>query len=121
MAAGEAMDLLRDYFRQERERVIEPPADFGARVLSRAALLPREQETAWDAAFATGRQVLAAAVVCIVVLMAMNELMPALPGRGPTQIYLESELNPDEQMLYLDAETPPPPVLFQELIAAEEQ
>ena len=115
------MDSLNAFFKQEREKVFEPDVDFCGRVMSRLAQPPVKSESLWESVLATSRPALAAVVACMAIVIGLYVLSPAEPSRGPSQIYLESELTSDEQLLYLAPEPLPTAVVFQELISPEAQ
>ena len=112
---------LQEIFRQERGRVFMPPAGFGERVLHRLEERPVQSQTFWDTVFAAGWPVLAATVAGLLILVGMQMMLPATPNRGLSEIYAESVVPPAERAIYMDVDTPPPPVVFEQLISVDEQ
>ena len=110
------MDSLTAFFKQEQESVYKPSAEFCERVMFRLGQQRPQPETPWETVLASTRPLLAAALACLLVLISMDMIIPIEPTRGATQIYLESEFNPGEALLYLESETPPTDVVFQGLI-----
>lgn len=112
---------MQEIFRQERGRVFIPPASFGERVLHRLEERPVQSQTFWDTVFTAGWPVLAATVAGLLILVGMQMMLPAPPNRGLSEIYAESVVPPAERAIYMDVDTPPPTVVFEQLISVDEQ
>jgi hypothetical protein len=118
------MNLLREFFNEERKRVIEPDAFFTQRVMARLDQR-RSDRTAWDfgiweAVPNSTRPVLALALILILCFVAAEVFIPQMPQHGVVESFLAPEQNPAESFLYSDTELPSRPVVMEQLIALEE-
>jgi len=115
------MDSLKTFFEQEKQRVFTPPADFNYRVMQGLPERNSDPETLWDSILLLKRPILAATLGSVITIFGLNMMSTPEPTRGPTQIYLESELQPGEELLYVEADTPSTPIVFTQLISVDSQ
>lgn len=117
------MSSLKDFYKAEQKRVIEPDAFFTHRVMARLdeRLNGRAFQEAgfWDAIPGSTRPVLAFALMLILCFVIVEMFVPQLPQRGMVESFLAPEQSPAESFLYTDAEVASQDVL-QQLIAPEE-
>jgi hypothetical protein len=112
---------LTELFKMEQERVFEPGADFTQRVVWRLSQQSGQQQMQWETMMVVTRKMLPVVVTCLLALIGIQLLTPVKPNRGLTQIYVESEVSPVEEHLYLDTQPPPASVVFDELISGNAQ
>ena len=115
------MNQLKDFFDQERKRVIEPDAYFTQRVMARLNERPDQNFGIWDLVPNSTRSVLAVALMLILCFVAVETFLPQVPQRGMVESFLESEQNPAESFLYNEADVPSRQDVMKQLIALEDQ
>jgi hypothetical protein len=111
---------LTEFFSQEREKFLTPTSGFCERVMFGLQKQPPSQ-TFCDALSAASWPVLGTALAGSLILIAIGMMLPAVPNRGPTDIYAESEFPTPQQPIYIDVDVPPTTVVFGELISEDEQ
>ena len=111
---------LDRFFRNERERVIEPDAFFAQRVMARVAARLREprENGIWEGVRSGAKPVFALAFVLLLAFMAVQMFIPEMPSRGPIDAFLSPEQN-GEHLIYLGDE-PSNPELERMIIITED-
>jgi hypothetical protein len=118
------MSPLKDFFEEERKRVLKPDAFFTQRVLARldeAVNGNRVRELGfWDVIPSSTRPVLAFALMLILCFVVVEFFVPQLPERGIVESFLAPEQSPAESFLYNDTDVASQDVL-QQLIEPEDE
>jgi hypothetical protein len=100
------MNLLNEFFKQEKQRVFEPGPYFAARVLARLKAQPTAEMSLWESILSAARPVMAAALTLVLLLLGVHMFLPVEPSRGMIESYFASEVSPGESMIYNDSEAP---------------
>ena len=118
------MSPLKDFFEEERNRVLKPDAFFTQRVMARlneAVSVKRIRDLGfWDAVPSSTRPVLAFALMLILAFMVVEVFIPQLPERGMVESFLAPDQSPAESFLYNDTDVASQDVL-QQLIEPEDE
>ena len=115
------MNLLRNFFHEEKKRVFLPPPFFTQRILARLNARRLMTESGiWELLPTCARSVFALALMLVVCFLALEMFIPRIPERGLLEAYLEPEESAAESVLYSESEVPAGQDFF-ELIALEEQ
>jgi hypothetical protein len=118
------MNSMKDFFKAEQKRVIEPDAFFTQRVMARLdeRLEGRAFQDAgfWDAIPGSTRPVLALALMLILCFVIVEMFVPQVPQRGMVESFLAPEQSPAESFLYTDTDEVASQDVLQQLIAPEE-
>jgi len=114
------MNLLKEFFSQEKKRVFEPDPHFAGRVMARLKAQPATEMSLWDSILAASRPVMAAALTLVLLLLGAHMLLPVEPNRGMIEAYFASEVSPGESLIYNDSEAPSHEQLEQLMILENE-
>jgi hypothetical protein len=115
---------LKDFFKQERNRVFTPSPFFSQRVMALVRDRSAKQELdygLWDIVADLTRPVFAVSMVVFLVFVAVQTFVPVIPDRGMLEAYLEPDQTPGESVLYSGAEPPNREELFVEMMGLGEQ
>ena len=112
---------LQDFFRQERNRVFEPDADFIQHVMVRVRAQDSVPQTLWDMALGAARPIVAIAVCLLFILLAIETFVPVIPRRGMIEAYLSPQVSASENLFYADTQSPPSDELLEPLILGSPQ
>jgi len=113
-------ELLKQFFRKEREKVFVPSPLFAQRVLSILGKRSSTDAGIWDMVPHAARSVFTLAIGLILCFVVLEMVIPMIPEREMLEAYLESEQSVTETVLYSDSEVPAGQD-FLELIAVEDQ
>ena len=111
---------LREYLNQEKKRVFQPDAYFAQRVVAKWNSEGRRATGFWELIPAAARPMLALGTTALLLFLSFEIFVPAAPGRGFVEAFLEPDQTAAESVLYTDADPPSSHELYEQLIVLEE-
>ena len=94
---------LKDFFKEERNRIFEPGPYFTQRVMAR---LSKRAPGIWEMVPRATRPVFGLALALLFAVLAVQILMPVEPALGPIEAYMGQDLSPMDRLLFIDADLP---------------
>src|SRR5262245_46902328 len=108
---------LEEFFKNERERVIEPDPFFPQRVMAQLKARPVREIGIWDTVFAAAKPVFALALILVVGFLTLEMLLPIEPSRGFIEI-IASDQSPEDTVLFSEPDASSPESL-EDLLSLE--
>src|SRR5262245_47728560 len=104
---NDEISKLSDFFSSERERVLQPSTQFQERMSARLRQGVKRETALWESIAPVTRTTWILALAGILLITALDTLVPREPNRGPVRAYLDMETSSPEHFLY-DSHEPSP-------------
>ena len=97
---------LKEFFNDEKKRVITPDPYFHTRVMARVREAQPREYSIWDVIPGSSRPVFGLALVLMLAFLAVQFIEPQMPDRGFMDALLEAEQTPSDMVMTSAAEMP---------------
>ena len=114
------MNGLKQFFEEERKRVVEPGPFFTQRVMARLDEVGTKETEIWEVVPGSTRPVFAVALMLMLCFLILEVFVPQMPQSGLIESYLSSDDDPAQTFLYTDAEVPSGQEIFEQVIGLGE-
>jgi len=111
---------LKDFFNEEKKRVLTPDPYFHARVMARVNEAKSREFSIWDVIPGSTRPVFGLALVLILSFLAVQTFVPEVPERGFVTALFETEQAPGQAFLFSESDLPADQELLNQLMGVEE-
>ena len=97
---------LKEFFNDEKKRVITPDPYFHTRLMARVREARPREYSIWDVIPGSSRPVFGLALVLMLAFLAVQFIEPPMPDRGFMDALLETEQTPSDMLMTSAAEMP---------------
>jgi hypothetical protein len=115
-----SMKDLKDFFDEEKKRVVTPDPFFHVRVMARLGETRSRDFGIWEVIPGSTRSVFALAVMLMLLFVAVQAFVPQVPERGFVDSLVEAEQSPRGTILNSGTEMPADQEFFNKLMGFDD-